>query len=136
MVEVPRNFRLLEELEAGEKEQDLPAGISFGLADQSDATLTNWVGSIIGAPNTRFDGRIIQIRFTCGESYPKQPPAVKFINKVNLPFVDGSGNIISAQLPTLASWKPETTILNILLDIQSQMKKYGHNPQPPDGQTY
>ena len=135
-IEVPRNFRLLEELEVGEKEQDLPPGISFGLADSSDASLTNWVGTIIGAPNSRFDGRFITISFTCGDHYPKQPPEVKFINKVNLPFVDETGKIIKNQLPCLANWQPSTTILKILQEIQAQMKKYAHNPQPPEDARY
>ena len=135
-IEVPRNFRLLEELEVGEKNQDLPSGISFGLEDQSDSTLTNWVGSILGNPNTHFANRLIEIHFSCGPSYPKQPPTIRFRDKVNLPFVDPHGNIIPSQLPCMANWQPSTTILKILEEIQSQMKKYGHNPQPPEGQKY
>ena len=75
-IQVPRNFRLLEELEVGEKEQDLPAGISFGLEDAADATLTTWVGSIFGPQGTRFENRLIQIKIVCGQQYPKQPPAI------------------------------------------------------------
>lgn len=136
MVEVPRNFRLLEELEAGEKEQDLPPGISFGLADQNDSTLTHWVGTILGKPGTRFDGRIITIKFYCGENYPKVPPSVSFLTKVNLPFVDSQGNVIANKLASLNPWNKDTTILKILLDIQANMAKCGHLSQPPEGQTY
>ncbi|EAY02587.1 Ubiquitin-conjugating enzyme family protein [Trichomonas vaginalis G3] len=134
--EVPRNFRLLEELEVGEKEQDLPAGISFGLEDPSDATLTNWIGSIIGHPQTAFSNRLISIRISCGQKYPKQAPFVKFITKVNLPFVDPNGGIILEKFPTLGHWHSETTILKILTDIAVLMKKYGLTPQPPEGSTY
>ena len=135
-VVVPRNFRLLEELEIGEKEQELPAGISFGLEDQADATFTNWIGTIIGAHGTRFDQRLVSIKFVCGEEYPKKAPIVKFISRVNLPFVDGSGNIIPGKLSTLQPWNQKTTILDILVEIQSLMKKYGHTAQPPEGSTY
>ena len=137
-VEVPRNFRLLEELEIGEGTSgiELPAGISYGLADPSDASLTTWCGSVIGPPGTHFDQRFISIQFVCGQNYPKQPPEVKFISKVNLPFVDGSGRIIINSFPLLKSWNSSTTIRKILEEISNLMKKYGKTPQPPDGETY
>jgi ubiquitin-conjugating enzyme E2 variant len=99
-VEVPRNFRLLEELETGEKAQDLPPNISFGLMDTSEA------------------------------------PTLTFITRVNLPFVDPSGGIITNQFPLLKNWNPQTRILQLLLEILSLMQRNGSLSQPPDGQTY
>ena len=47
VVVVPRNFKLLEELERSEKGHG-EMSISFGLADPGDTFLTDWNGGILG----------------------------------------------------------------------------------------
>jgi ubiquitin-protein ligase len=51
-IKVPRNFKLLDELEKGEKGQNSD-GVTVGLAVHDDITLTHWNGTIFGPAGVR-----------------------------------------------------------------------------------
>lgn len=138
MVEVPRNFRLLEELEAGEKGQG-SSMVSVGLRDNDDIMLRNWNGTIIGPPGTPFENRILSAEIFCDENYPKMPPQVKFISKVNLPSINQSnGAVERAKFALFQQWHPRYTMENILNELRKEMSAPANRrlAQPPEGSCY
>jgi len=135
---VPRNFRLLEELEKGEKGLGAEA-CSYGLDDGEDLLMTNWNGTILGPPHSTHENRIYSLKIHCGDKYPDQPPEVTFISKVNVPCIDQkTGKVDPTKLPCLSQWKREFTMETILIELRRYMALPQNKklPQPPEGSTY
>lgn len=93
---MPRNFRLLDELEQGEKVTKGGDGnVSYGLDDGDDLLMRYWAGAIVGPANvspdkfmpaglqgqclktawclqTVHDGRIYTVKLYCDQNYPEK----------------------------------------------------------------
>ena len=133
---VLRRFRLMEELEAGEKNKGDP-NLSYGLKDADDRTLTTWTGCIIGPMNTNFDNKFYGFEITCGDNYPKSPPNIKFNTKINLPFVKQNDGTINSNLwPILKNWTEKTKLQDILQALKQEMVRHAKLSQPPEGSEY
>ncbi|KAK5168045.1 E2 ubiquitin-conjugating protein mms2 [Saxophila tyrrhenica] len=135
---VPRNFRLLEELEKGEKGLGAEA-CSYGLDEGDDLLMTNWNGTILGPPHSVHENRIYSLKIHCGTDYPDKPPEVTFISKVNLPCVNQStGKVDLSKLPSIAVWKRDFTMETILIELRRFMAAPANKklPQPAEGTNF
>eukprot|EP00758_Cryptobia_borreli_P009530 Tbor_TRINITY_DN5489_c0_g2::TRINITY_DN5489_c0_g2_i1::g.24467::m.24467/K10704/UBE2V; ubiquitin-conjugating enzyme E2 variant len=136
MVQVPRNFRLLEELEAGEKAQG-NANVSVGLKTSDDILLRYWQGTIIGPIGTTFSDRILSLDIYCSEQYPTVPPTICFTSKVNMGCV-GSNGVVLDSFPLFRAWQYNNTMEMCLCELRREMASPSNRglPQPKEGCTY
>jgi ubiquitin-conjugating enzyme E2 variant len=118
VIEVPRSFILLEELEvglgtalpifrsfciiflshqlnrfAGKGGKSIASAehagfVSYGLWEDDDITLTRWRAMLIGPQNTNLGQNIYIVEFNCDQQYPHVPCRVRFQTKINMPCVD------------------------------------------------
>ena len=134
-VVVPRNFRLLQELERGEK--GIGDGtVSYGMDDADDIYMQSWTGTIIGPPSTVHEGRIYQLKLFCSRDYPDNPPSVRFQTRINMTCVNQETGVVEPHLfPMLANWKRERTMEDILIQLKREMMSPQNRKltQPPEG---
>jgi len=133
---VPRNFRLLDELEKGQK-GDCASGVTWGLEISDDLTLSSWNGTIFGPPGTSYENRIYSVSITCNENYPDHPPKIRFNTQINMGAVEKNGQI-KCNWGVLGNWKREYTIETILDQLRRDMASASNRklPQPLEGTTY
>ncbi|KAK4535583.1 hypothetical protein CDCA_CDCA05G1608 [Cyanidium caldarium] len=136
-VKVPRNFRLLDELEKGER--GLGDGcVSYGLMDD-DTTLTYWTGTILGPLNSAFENRIYNLRIRCGSNYPESPPVVYFRTRIHLHCVDShTGAVDPSRCAVLRGWTRQCTLETLLIELRREMTHPQNRrlQQPPEGSEF
>ncbi|KAF8511803.1 UBC-like protein [Hysterangium stoloniferum] len=138
MAKVPRNFRLLEELEKGEKGLG-DGSCSYGLEDSDDIMMSKWNGTIIGPGHTVHENRIYTLKIFCGDNYPDEPPILQFVSRVNLPFVNQiDGKVDPSKITVLSSWKRTNSLETVLVEIRREMASPENRklPQPVEGANF
>ena len=135
---VPRNFKLLEELEKSEK-GDGDMSVSMGLCNGDDIFLTEWNASILGPQGTPFDGRLFELRLTAGPDYPNKCPEVRFVSRINLAGVNQSDGVVSSrEFSGLSQWNRNLTLESVLVALKNAMMQPANRrlPQPAEGSRF
>ncbi|KAI8320259.1 ubiquitin conjugating enzyme Mms2 [Martensiomyces pterosporus] len=138
MASVPRSFRLLEELDKGEKGIG-DGACSYGLADPEDIDLKHWNGTILGPPHSAHENRIYSLTLYCDENYPNQPPKVIFLSKINLPGINShNGEVDPGRIACLKNWKRSYSLETVLTELRREMAQPQNRklPQPAEGSTF
>eukprot|EP00919_Chromeraceae_sp_WS-2016_P053487 GHVR01126987.1.p1 GENE.GHVR01126987.1~~GHVR01126987.1.p1 ORF type:complete len:138 (+),score=15.24 GHVR01126987.1:117-530(+) len=134
-VVIPRSFRLLAELEKGQK-GECAEGCTWGLQEPDDITLTNWSCTIFGPMGTPFENRIYSLTVVTGDEYPDKTLKVKFNTVCNMNCVDKSGVVTS--LPCLKAWNRNHNIETVLEQLRREMCNSSNRRlgQPVEGTCY
>ncbi|KAK7863048.1 hypothetical protein R5R35_006471 [Gryllus longicercus] len=135
---IPRNFRLLDELEQGQR--GIGDGtISWGLAEDDDISLSKWIGTILGPLRTPFSDRLYSLSIECGPNYPDECPTVRFLTRIHMRGVNSdTGEVDKNAVPVLAKWRREFTIEKVLRELQRLMtcRENLRLSQPPEGSSF
>ena len=74
---------------------------------------------------THFDGRLFELRITCGPEYPNKAPKVRFTSRINLSSVNQSTGAIENDLPALAQWNRNMTMwVSLFIWEDHETEKY------------
>ena len=70
-------------------------------------------------PQTVHENRIYSLSVHCDDQYPEVAPAVTFISRVNLPFVDQkNGKVDLKKIQNLSHWSHDMSLETILVEIR------------------
>ncbi|XP_043270005.1 ubiquitin-conjugating enzyme E2 T-like isoform X2 [Venturia canescens] len=85
---------------------------------------------IVGPHKSPYEGGIFELELEVDNSYPFEPPRLKFSTPIYHPNIDTSGRICMdlLKMPPKGGWKPTITLENLLVAAQWLLG----NPNPDD----
>ena len=89
--------------------------------------LYEWVSTILGPPNSPYEGGVFFLDITFPSDYPFKPPKLRFRTRIYHCNVNSQGEICLDVLKD--NWSPALTISKVLLSVVSLMTD--PNPQDP-----
>lgn len=115
--------RLKKELQ--DMSKDPPPNCSAGpIKERND--IMSWQATIMGPPDSPYEGGVFFLEITFPSDYPFKPPKVKFLTKIYHPNINKNGGICLDILKD--QWSPALTISKVLLSICSLLT----DPNPDD----
>ena len=103
--------------------KDPPASISAGPVNDD---LFHWQATIMGPPDSPYQGGVFFLNVHFPTDYPFKPPKCTFTTKIYHPNINGNGSICLDILKD--QWSPALTISKVLLSIESLFT----DPNPDD----
>jgi len=100
--------------------------IGYVSAAPNDKDIYNWTATIIGPPETPYEGGVFTVFIKFPSNYPFKPPKIQFSTPVYHPNINRSGEICLSTLRD--KWSPALTISKVLLSICSLLNE----PNPDD----
>ena len=99
-------------------------------AGPSGNNMMKWDATIIGPPDTPYEGGIFKLSIDFSHDYPFKPPTIKFITKIYHCNINSNGGICLDILNK--NWSPALTISKVLISICSLLS----DPNPNDPLVY
>ncbi len=106
-----------------ELQKDPPLNCSAGSVGDD---LLKWEATIIGPPDSCYEGGLFKLSIEFPENYPFKPPKVVFTTRIYHPNINRSGSICLDILNK--NWSPALTASKLLLSISSLLT----DPNPDD----
>ncbi|XP_023216895.1 ubiquitin-conjugating enzyme E2 D1-like [Centruroides sculpturatus] len=94
--------------------RDPPAYCSAGPIDDN---MFEWQATIMGPPDSPYEGGVFFLKIFFSNNYPFQPPGIKFETKIYHPNININGIICLDILER--NWSPALTIPKLLLSVCS-----------------
>lgn len=83
----------------------------------NEDNLHEWTATIVGPPDSPYEGGVWKLKVTCPPSYPLSPPAVQLLTKCFHPNIDFKTGAICLDILNEGGWTPAWSLHFVCLAI-------------------